>query len=101
MFGNESCPFCTELERTLNDRAGTGGKGSTGWSYYRLNRLENGQALRASLTEGTGQRSVPYLFVDGKLLGGADDLKGAEYAGSQPGLLRGGSVAADTDVPNS
>ena len=102
VFGNDSCPFCTELERTLNDRAAAGaGKGGAGWSYYRLNRLDNGKALRAKLTEGTGQRSVPYLFVDGQLLGGTDDLKGAEYAGTQPGLLRGGGVAADVDAPTS
>ena len=100
VFGNDSCPFCTELERTLNDRAGTGKSGQgTSWSYYRLNRLDNGAALRQRLQQGTGQSSVPYVFVDGKLIGGTDDLKNADYKGTQPGVLSRGAVAADADAP--
>ena len=105
VFGRDSCPFCTELERTLNDRAtsghagAAGGKSPAAWSYYRLNRLENGGALHDALKAGTGQTSVPYLFVDGELVGGADDLATAAYDGSRPGLLGGGAVAADVDAP--
>jgi glutaredoxin len=75
-------------------------KNGKGWAYYRLNHLDNGKALRQKLKEGTGQSSVPYVFVDGKLLGGCDNVMAADYYGSQPGLLlNDGQVAADVDAP--
>lgn len=96
MFGEDTCPFCTELERTLNDRASGAGRS---WAYYRLNRMDNGAQLRAALTERTKQRTVPYLFVTGDLVGGTDDLKLAEYQGSLPGVLDEPFTAADTRSP--
>jgi glutaredoxin 3 len=106
VFGRDTCPFCTELERTLNDRApakaaeSNGNSEAAGWAYYRLNRIEYGKELHEQLKKGTGQTSVPYLFVDGKLVGGCDDLMRAEYTGGLPGTLEQGPAAADVAAPD-
>ena len=50
-----------------------------------------GRDIRRQLTEETGQRTVPYLFVNGRLIGGFSEVADAWEQGSlQPELEEAG-----------
>jgi len=99
VFGKSACPFCTEVERTLNAGVGKGG-----WAYYRLDQLSNGAALHEELKSKTQQRTVPYIFLGGELQGGCSELKRGVYNGSLVNLLPPfppqEAVAAHEDAPD-
>lgn len=59
------CPFCTNAKNLLN---------SKGYEYEE-HLIDNDDAKRQELIKSTGQDTVPYIFIDGKLIGGYDDLK--------------------------
>ena len=45
---------------------------------------------RADLVKRTGRRTVPQVFVDGRAVGGYDDLVALDRAGKLDDLLRAG-----------
>ena len=55
----------------------------------------DGAAIQDYLGELTGGRSVPRVFVDGKFIGGADDVAGLDASGQLEALLqKAGLIAA-------
>lgn len=83
VLGRSTCPFCAEVDRALCDRL-PGGRAHV---YYRLDQLSNGTELHQALKTKTGQTSVPYVFVNGNLLGGCMDVLAGEYDGKLAGIL--------------
>lgn len=100
ILGRSTCPFCAEVHRALSDRLPSGGRKHV---YYRLDKLSNGATLHAVLKAKTGQASVPYVFVNGNLVGGCTDVKAGEYDGRLAGILGelpGNMAATDIRAPN-
>jgi glutaredoxin 3 len=101
VLGRSTCPFCTEVDRALADRFSEGGRKHV---YYRIDKLENGAALHKELKEKTGQTSVPYVFVNGNLVGGCTDVFAGGYDGSLSGVLGAlpeNMAAADPHSPDT
>lgn len=61
MFTKPGCSFCTKAKKLLSDR---------GWAYEEV--AASPRRLRAV----SGKASTPQVFVDGKYIGGADELEG-------------------------
>lgn len=59
------CPFCKKAVELLD---------SKGYKYVE-HLIDNDQEKKQELTKQTGQSTVPYVFIDGDLIGGFDDLK--------------------------
>ncbi len=59
------CPFCKRAIQLLDRR---------GLKYVEHN-IEEDEDKRQELIKETGQSTVPYVFIDGELIGGFDDLK--------------------------
>lgn len=59
------CPFCKNAKKLLD---------SKGYKYDEY-ILDNNEEKRLELKAKTGQGTVPYVFIDGELIGGFDDLK--------------------------
>lgn len=100
VLGRSTCPFCTEVDGALTDRLPAGGRSHV---YYRLDELANGKDLHAQLKVKTGQTSVPYVFVNGNLVGGCTDVFAGGYDGSLSGVLGPlpeTMAAADKDAPS-
>jgi glutathione-dependent peroxiredoxin len=68
MFAKEGCPFCAKAKTMLSDR---------GIDYEAVYVGKN--VSMRSLKAATGVGTVPQVFIDGKLIGGSDDL--AAYFG--------------------
>ena len=63
------CGYCTAAKRLLNKK---------GVEYTEYNVMMK-PALRAEMTQrSTGGRTVPQIFIDGKPIGGCDELFGLE-----------------------
>ncbi len=72
------------------------------WSSWRARRLlryrgyafevvdmTNDVKLRAWLAQSTGRDKAPYCFIDGRLVGGFDDVKALDSSGHLDRLVRG------------
>ncbi|MEG3439773.1 glutathione peroxidase [Pannus brasiliensis CCIBt3594] len=68
LFSKVGCPYCTRAKKMLAEK---------GWDYEEivLGRDVTSRSLRAVSGKGT----TPQVFIDGKLIGGSDDL--AAYLG--------------------
>ena len=77
IYTRATCPYCIRAKRLL-DMRGVG---------YEEREVED-QALRAEMIERSGGRStVPQIFIDGRHIGGCDDLMELEQSGKLSGLL--------------
>lgn len=64
IFTKPGCPFCAEAKEILK------GKG------FKFEEIVLGKdATTVSLTSITGRNTVPQVYIDGKHIGGSDDLK--------------------------
>ena len=63
LFTKKGCPFCVKAKADLHDRKMT----------YEEVTIGEGVSLVA-LKAATGSLTVPQVFIDGKLIGGSDDL---------------------------
>lgn len=58
------CPFCVNARKLLDEKG----------IEYQEYRIDNDEDKKRDLLEETGQDTVPYVFLDGKFIGGYDDL---------------------------
>ena len=65
------CPYCTMAKRLLTDR---------GFDFEEINIEEEGIS-RDKLLEMTGGRSVPQIILNGKPIGGYDNLMALDLKG--------------------
>jgi len=74
IFSKTYCPFCTATKDLF---AGLGVEAK----IIELDNMANGSEIQAALQELSGQRTVPNTFVDGKHLGGNEDVQKAALFG--------------------
>ncbi len=71
------CPYCVRAKGLLNRKK---------VAFTEIN-VDDDPTKRAWLVEATGQRTVPQIFIDGKSVGGSDDLHDLERRGELDKLL--------------
>lgn len=83
---------------TLNSRVRTGfcsrtkglfanGDLSKDVQIHELDRMSDGSTVQQTLTEMTGQRTVPNVFVNGQHVGGNDETQTAYRSGKLKSML--------------
>ena len=77
MYATASCPFCQSAERLLL------AKGAT----IEKIRVDLEPERRAEMTRESGRRTVPQIWIDGRHIGGSDELHELEYSGELDQLL--------------
>lgn len=78
MYSTAVCPYCIRAERLLNQ------KGITDIEKVRVD-LE--PTRRDEMMAKTQRRTVPQIFIDGRHVGGFDDLAALDHAGELDALL--------------
>ena len=63
-----------------------------------VDKLTSGPALHEELRKATGQRTVPYVYIGGRLVGGCDATKALIASGEFDKLLGGGAGAGANGV---
>ena len=69
IFSKANCRYCEDAEEHFQ---------VLGYEYHKV-RLDSaaGYKYTSALVQMTSQRTVPYIFVNGKFVGGASDLIGS------------------------
>jgi len=80
VFSKSYCPFCQKTKALFEDL----GVEAT---VFELNQMDDGADIQDALLEITGQRTVPNTFINGKHMGGNDDVQSANSSGKLKELL--------------
>ena len=78
MYTSAVCPYCMNAERLL---------ASKGVKEINKIRVDLQPEKRVEMVEKTGRRTVPQIFIDGRHIGGFDDLRALDLAGGLDPLL--------------
>jgi glutaredoxin 3 len=80
------CPYCSEVKSLFQNL-------KVDAKVIEVNNLEDGDAVRAGLTEITGSRTVPQVFIGGKHVGGCDDTVAAYKSGELKTMLASAGIS--------
>ncbi len=79
MYSTAFCPFCVQAERYLKSR---------GVKDIEFVRVDLDPALRRTMMERTGRRTVPQIYIDSFHVGGYEDLVALDRAGGPRAAAR-------------
>ncbi|WP_313351007.1 glutaredoxin 3 [Paracoccus sp. (in: a-proteobacteria)] len=77
IYTTPTCPYCIAAKALLR-RKGIG---------YEETDVSRDPQIRAAMTQRAGRRSVPQIFIDGRHIGGCDDLHALDGKGKLDGIL--------------
>lgn len=80
VYTTPSCPYCVRAKRLLKER---------GLAYEEFD-VATDDELRVSVMQRSGRRTVPQIFIDGKSIGGYDELAELDAAGELATLAKAG-----------
>lgn len=78
IYTTPMCPFCWRAKRMLDDR---------NVDYVEINLWSEKERRREMVERADGRTSVPQIFIDGKGIGGSDELAALESSGDLDRLL--------------
>jgi glutaredoxin 3 len=78
MYATGVCPYCVMAERLLRAR---------GVAEIRKIRVDLEPERRTEMTERTGRRTVPQIYIGERHIGGFDDLSALDRTGGLEPLL--------------
>lgn len=78
----ETCPYCIRAKALLDSK-------KAAYTEYRMKPGDEAARDKMAARAG-GRRSVPQIFIDGRHIGGCDDLHALDAAGELDGLLKNG-----------
>ena len=79
MYCTASCPYCQAAERLLVEK---------GVADLTRIRVDLEPARRAEMSERSGRRTVPQIWIGARHVGGFDDLNELEHSGELDVLLQ-------------
>lgn len=86
IYGSDYCSYCTAARMLLKRK---------GVDYTDVN-VSGDADRREEMEQLSGRRTVPQIFIDGRPIGGFDELYELEDSGELDGLLNE-SISTDTD----
>ena len=72
------CPYCTRAKALLENK---------GAAFEEIDVTMDRAGFEAMVDRARGRRTVPQIFIDGKHIGGSDDLAELEAKGELDALL--------------
>jgi glutaredoxin 3 len=78
MYTKMWCPYCARAKKLL---------ASKGVEFEEFDITMGGAKRQEMLTRAPGHTTVPSIFIDGRHIGGSDDLAALEAKGELDGLL--------------
>ncbi len=78
------CPFCIRAKRLFKQK---------GLAYDEIDVWLSSAKKKEMLERAEGRSTVPQIFIDGRGIGGCDDLVALDAAGELDPLLNGGTAA--------
>ena len=78
VYSTPFCGYCGAAKRLLTDK---------GAEYTEIDVMFDPEQRRKMIEESGGRRTVPQIFVDGRHIGGFDDLTALDASGELDDLL--------------
>ncbi len=78
VFTQPFCPYCARAMNLLTEK---------GAAFAEIDAPHGSQARQEAATRSGGRTSVPQIFIDGRHIGGSDDLAALDRAGKLDALL--------------
>lgn len=72
------CPFCWRAKRLLGEK---------GVSFVEIDLYAESGRRKEMLERSGGRRTVPQIFIDGRGIGGSDELRALDRSGELDRLL--------------
>ncbi|KAF2758078.1 glutaredoxin-domain-containing protein [Pseudovirgaria hyperparasitica] len=69
VFSKSWCPYCRTAKATLTAQ---GAK----FHVEELDQIDDGDAIKAALSQENGSNTVPMIYIGGEFVGGNSDLQG-------------------------
>jgi glutaredoxin 3 len=79
VYTTRTCPYCVRAKRLLHER---------GIPFDEID-VSDDDELRADLVRRTGRRTVPQIFIDGKSIGGFEELYALDVSAELSTMLKG------------
>lgn len=78
IYSSLLCPYCWRAKKLLK---------SKGAAFTEIDVLANPSRKPEMIERAGGQRTVPQIFIDGRHIGGSDDLRALDRSGELDGML--------------
>jgi glutaredoxin 3 len=78
IFTTRFCPYCTAAKRLLQTK---------NVAFEEFDAPDGSSAREAAIARSGGRMTVPQIFIDGRPIGGSDDLHDLDRAGHLDALL--------------
>jgi glutaredoxin 3 len=72
------CPYCSRAKALLARK---------GVAFQEIDAPSGSEARKAAIERSGGKTTVPQIFIDGRAIGGSDDLAALDRAGKLDPLL--------------
>ncbi|HYE51754.1 MAG TPA: glutaredoxin 3 [Azospirillaceae bacterium] len=82
IYTSPFCPYCHRAKRLLDDK---------GVAYEEIDVMANPRRRPEMVERAGGRTTVPQVFIDGRALGGCDDIHALDRAGKLDPLLGAGA----------
>lgn len=79
VYSSDHCPYCVKAKALLDRK---------GFAYKEINVTHDDEARVALVEKANGLRTVPQIFIDGKHIGGCDDLYDLDAKGNLDPLIK-------------
>lgn len=79
IYTTPTCPFCIAAKRLLSQKNVT---------FEETDVSKNPDLRQAMIQRANGRRTVPQIFIDGKHVGGSDELRALDQAGKLDPMLQ-------------
>jgi glutaredoxin 3 len=80
VYSSPFCGYCAAAKRLLT---------SKGVEFTEIDVMFDAERKREMIERANGRRTVPQIFIDGKHIGGFDDLNALDERGELDALLAG------------
>lgn len=80
IYSSDYCPYCHRAKALLRER---------GVSEWEEINVDGRPDVRQAMAQLVGRTSVPQIFIDGRHVGGCDDLHALDARGGLVPLLQG------------
>ncbi|MGO9059599.1 MAG: glutaredoxin 3 [Candidatus Binataceae bacterium] len=78
VYTTQFCPFCVRAKSLLQQK---------GVAFEEIDVGDDPELRAAMIERAGGRRTVPEIFINGRIVGGYDDLKALDDAGGLDPLL--------------
>ncbi len=72
IYVTKTCPYCVRAKNLLNKK---------GYTYTEIDVSDNQKLREEMVAKAGGRMTVPQIFIDGKHIGGSDDLHALDSRG--------------------